>query len=222
MSAEETIRAYIGKRIDRREFIDRLCSLGVTAGAAVSYAELLTGYELLSTNSAAAAANEPRGALEPSEFKLVEAISSRILPSTDTPGAVEAGSVFYIDKALADPYRTQLPRYRAALAGLERHCVTSFGKSFTAIDSAQQDAVLGMLEDGKIGEVEGGAQFFELVRRHVMEGFFCEPYYGGNRDMLGWKLVGFPGQQYGYDDPYINKRIDIPPVTNSYPPTKGR
>jgi gluconate 2-dehydrogenase gamma chain len=45
-----------------------------------------------------------------------------------------------------------------------------------------------------------------------MEGFFCEPYYGGNRDMIGWKLVGFPGQQYGYKDAYINKVIDLSPV----------
>lgn len=193
----------------------------MTAGAAFSYAELLTGYQLLSSTAATAADQAPV-ALEPSEFKLVEAISARILPSTDTPGAVEAGSVFYIDLALADAYRPQLPRYRTALAGLERHCMASFGESFTAIDPAQQDTVLEMLEGEKIAEVEGGTQFFELIRRHVMEGFFCEPYYGGNRDMVGWKLVGFPGQQYGYDDPYINKRVDIPPVSNSRPPTKGR
>jgi gluconate 2-dehydrogenase gamma chain len=36
------------------------------------------------------------------------------------------------------------------------------------------------------------------VREHTVEGFFCDPAYGGNRDAVGWRLVGFPGAQWGY------------------------
>lgn len=217
MSAEETIRAYFERRISRRDFIDRLQQVGVTAGAAFAYAELLASCAGPAESGAGAAPM----ALEPTELVTLEAISGRILPTTDTPGAIEAGAVFYIDQALADPYRAQLPRYRRALAELDRHCATRFGKSFAALAPEQQEEVLEALEAGKIAEVEGGPQFFETMRRHVMEGVFCEPHYGGNRDLVGWKLVGFPGQRYGYDEPYINKRIDLPPIAQNGPPRKG-
>jgi gluconate 2-dehydrogenase gamma chain len=48
---------------------------------------------------------------------------------------------------------------------------------------------------------------------------FCEPQYGGNRDLVGWRLVGFPGQRYGYSDPYIDRVVDLPPVAVAGPPT---
>jgi gluconate 2-dehydrogenase gamma chain len=40
--------------------------------------------------------------------------------------------------------------------------------------------------------------FFAVIREHTVEGYFCDPIYGGNRDAVGWKLVGFPGAQWGY------------------------
>jgi gluconate 2-dehydrogenase gamma chain len=40
--------------------------------------------------------------------------------------------------------------------------------------------------------------FFAVVREHAVEGFFCDPVYGGNRGAVGWRLVGFPGAQWGY------------------------
>jgi gluconate 2-dehydrogenase gamma chain len=46
------------------------------------------------------------------------------------------------------------------------------------------------------------------------EGFFSDPLYGGNRDMIGWKLIGFPGARYDYR-PYIaqhGKKLAIEPV----------
>jgi gluconate 2-dehydrogenase gamma chain len=160
-------------------------------------------------------------ALNQSEFKVLEAISGRILPTTETPEAIEAGAAYYIDQALDGPYKPQLLRYRRGLWELERYCSTKYDVSFVALSEAQQDALLEDLEAGKITEVENGPQFFELVRRHVMEGVFCEPYYGGNKDLVGLKLVGFPGQRYGYDDPYINRVINLPPIARNGPPRKG-
>lgn len=220
MSADETIRAYLAKQITRREFMQRLRTIGVTAGAAFAYAELLSGCRLPAATTGATPAAEPV-ALTKAEFQVLEAISGRVIPKTDTPGAIEAGAAYYIDTALADPYRPQLPRYRRGLEELERHCQSSFGKSFAALNVQQQDEVLEALEAGKVKEMEGGPQFFEMVRRHVMEGFFCEPYYGGNRDLVGWKLVGFPGQRYGYDNAYINRVVDLPPIAFNGPPRKG-
>jgi len=217
MSTEDAVRAFLHKKITRREFTERLRDIGVTAGAAYAFAETLSA-----GNWAVAAdgtVQMPR-ALKPAEFKVVEAVAGRIMPATDTPGAIEAGSTDYIDIALANPYKSQLARYQHGIADLEKFCNATFGKSFAALDAHQQDEVLEQLDEGKIKDVADGRQFFEMVRRHVLEGFFCEPHYGGNKDMIGWKLVGFPGQQYGYPDPYINKKIDLPPVAFDGPPQK--
>ncbi len=209
---QEAIRAYLQKEISSEEFTARMQKLGVTAGAAFAFAEKLAKGEW----SAPAT-----GALNLIELKVVEAIAGRIIPTTDTPGAIEAGAANYINLALAGAYQPQLAFYRRAIGELERHCGTAFGSSFAELDVERQDEILESLEAGKIGAVVDGVKFFELVRRHVMEGFFGEPNYGGNRDLIGWKLVGFPGQRYGYDDPYINRVVDLPPIATSLPPRKG-
>ena len=152
-------------------------------------------------------------ALSVRQARFIDAIAGRILPATDTPGAVEAGAVFYIDRALAGPYPHLLSRYTRGLRALNKHATKDFGATFENLSAEQQDSVLGDLESGKIAELRDGEAFFELLRAHVLEGVFGEPSYGGNRDMIGWKLVGFPGQQWGYPETYINKRVDIPPVT---------
>ena len=151
-----------------------------------------------------------------SEVQLVEAIAARIFPTTDTPGAVEAGAVTYIDRALAEAYRPLLPRYRRGLRELDHYAESTAGQPFMALGEVQQDAILADLEAGK---VPGGAEFFQMVRRHILEGVFGEPQYGGNRDLVGWRLVGFPGQQHGYADPYINRIIDVAPVAAGVPTT---
>jgi gluconate 2-dehydrogenase gamma chain len=92
---------------------------------------------------------------------------------------------------------------------------------FEDLGEDRQDTVLSALQAGAIGEIDGGADLFELVRRHVLEGVFCEPNYGGNRDLVGWALVGFPGQRYGYPDPYIDRVIDLPPIAVEGPPRRG-
>jgi gluconate 2-dehydrogenase gamma chain len=147
------------------------------------------------------------------QARFVDAIAARILPTTDTPGAVEAGAVFYIDRALAGPYPHLWSRYARGLRALNQYANGRFGIAFEKLSGEQQDAVLSDLELGKIAELRNGAEFFELLRTHVLEGVFGEPSYGGNRDMIGWKLVGFPGQQWGYPETYINKVVDLPPVT---------
>ena len=56
--------------------------------------------------------------------------------------------------------------------------------------------------------------FFGLLLDNVTEGFFADPIYGGNRDMAGWKLVGFPGTRYDYRDVVArpNQPYTLPPV----------
>jgi hypothetical protein len=145
------------------------------------------------------------------------AVADRIFPPTETPGAVQAGAVDYIVQALAGPYRAQLPLYRRGLKEVERCAQTRHGAPFVALSEAAQDVLLQALEAGETPAAADGAVFFDMVREHVLEGVFCEPEYGGNRDLAGWKLVGFPGQRTGYPDAYVNRVVDLPPVAASDP-----
>jgi gluconate 2-dehydrogenase gamma chain len=150
--------------------------------------------------------------LAPAEAKTLAAIAERIFPKTDTPGAVEIGALDYIDIALAGDYSPLAPLYREGLRCIDRYARTKFGALFADLPDEQKDAVLIDFEAGAVTGFKKAAEFFETVRYHVLEGIFCEPQYGGNKDMVGWRLVDFPGQQFGYDDAYIDKRVDLEPV----------
>ena len=154
------------------------------------------------------------------QAQLIDAIAARIFPTTDTPGAVEAGAVFYIDQALAGPFPELLPYYAKALRAVDRQAKDKFAAVFTQLNNQQQDAVLKDFEAGRVPTYAKAAEFFETVRAHVLEGVFGEPNYGGNKDLIGWRLVGFPGQQYGYPDAYINRVVDMEPIACEGMPKK--
>jgi gluconate 2-dehydrogenase gamma chain len=160
--------------------------------------------------------DEPSKALTPSETRTLAAIADRIFPQTDTPGAVEIGALNYIDIALSGDYAALAPLYRRGLRTVNRLAQAKFAKRFPDLDEEQKDAVLAEFETGSVRGFKKAAEFFETVRYHVLEGIFCEPQYGGNKAMIGWRLVGFPGQQFGYDDAYINRRVTLEPVAVEY------
>jgi gluconate 2-dehydrogenase gamma chain len=145
----------------------------------------------------AAARDEMPRALNPREWAAVEAITARILPTDDTPGALEAGCVNFIDKALATEDADALPRYRAALRELDRVRRARFEAGFVELAPERQDAVLSDLELGRLegwrDEVASSQAFFATVRMHTIMGFVFPPRHGGNRDYVGWKTMGFPG-----------------------------
>lgn len=157
-------------------------------------------------------ANTVNSILTADEVKTLSAIADRIFPRTDTPGAVEIGALCYIEIALTGDYAALLPLYREGLRAIQRCAQNKLARRFDALTDAQKDAVLTDFEAGAVPGFARAAEFFESVHYHVLEGVFCEPQYGGNRDMIGWRLVSFPGQQFGYADPYINKRVDLEPV----------
>jgi hypothetical protein len=161
----------------------------------------------------------PNG-LSDTELRLLARIADQIFPSTDTPGASECGAIDYIKLALAGDYANYLSLYRRGLRAVDRHSRRRFGATFSTLDATQQDLVLADFEAGNIPDFKKAAEFFETVRYHVLEGIFCEPQYGGNKDMTGWRLVHFPGQQPGYPDAYINKEVDLPPIEMGPTPRK--
>jgi gluconate 2-dehydrogenase gamma chain len=178
----------------------------------------------------------------PDEVALVEAIADRLIPPDDLSiGGKEAGCAVFIDRQLAGPYgkgvvlyrtgpaqagspqqgpqylESPAERYRAGLASLAAYCAAQPGKmAFPDLPPAEQDALLQRLEAGHL-PLEGmaGLNLFGLLLQSVREGFFADPIYGGNKDMAGWKLIGFPGARYDYRDVIGRRgeRLDLPPVS---------
>ena len=161
--------------------------------------------------------DQPFKILARTQSRTLEAIADRVFPKTDTPGAVEAGALNYINLALGGAYASYLPLYRRGLGAVDRHSRRKFGLKFRLLSDEQKDSILEDFEAGDISDWKKAAEFFETVRCHVLEGVFCEPQYGGNKDMIGWCLVKFPGQQFGYPEAYINKRVDLPPIAADSP-----
>ncbi|HEY4254036.1 MAG TPA: gluconate 2-dehydrogenase subunit 3 family protein [Roseomonas sp.] len=177
------------------------------------------------------------------EAQAVEAIVDRLIPADELgPGGRAAGCAVFIDRQLTGPYGTHewlymqgpfpsdpLPsqgmqspltprqQYRQGLAALAEYCRTTFaGKTFHQLAPVDQDRVLTGLEKGDI-HLNGfsGTMLFNALLANTMEGFFADPIYGGNKDMCGWKLVGFPGTRYDYRDVIANpnKPYTLPPVS---------
>lgn len=155
--------------------------------------------------------------LIPRHAALVEAAAARIFPTTSTPGATEAGAVNYVERLLAEAYPELAPLYRSGCRALDRHAKRRFGAGFLLIAVTEQDTVLRDFEAGRVPDFKSASDFFEMLRSHTMEGVVGEPAYGGNRGLVGWRLVGFPGHQFGYADPYIDRRVDIDPVAVDRP-----
>ena len=196
----------------RRSFLKK-SAVGVVAGAALPGEALARARhrhdhdhdharEHAATPAKAHGATENRGAfLSEDEAATVAAFAERIMPGAPgMAGATDANVVNYIDLALAGAYADQQEFYRHGLAALDAHSNATFKESFLYLKPAQQDEVIGALEAGKAtGFSWPTAQaFFNTLRTHVMEGMFSDPIYGGNRDFVGWKLVGFPGAQRLY------------------------
>jgi gluconate 2-dehydrogenase gamma chain len=131
----------------------------------------------------------------------VAAFAERLMPgASGKPGARDANVVNYIDLALAGAYADQQDFYRRGLAQLDAYCRKTHDQPFAKLSAAQQDDVVGALEQGKASEFTfpTAQAFFNTLRTHTMEGMFADPVYGGNKDFAGWKLVGFPGAQLFY------------------------
>jgi gluconate 2-dehydrogenase gamma chain len=184
----------------RRSFVTQVAGLG----SAVAIADWALVDDALAFAARAVAA-QPRPAftvLGVEEAREVEAIAARIVPTTDTPGAREAGVVYFIDRALGTFQKAALGDLRAALADLKKRAGRKRrGAAFSALTAAEQDAVL-------IGAEE--QPYFGLLTFLTYMGMFGEPAYGGNRNEVGWKLLAFDAHgphkpPFGYYDAQVTK-----------------
>lgn len=195
--------------MDKRDFLKSVGALGATAVPTSSLAQ----------HAHAAAKGEKYMFLSADEVAFLDAAVARLIPADALgPGAKEAGVTYFIDQQLfggfgtmAKMYRqgphaegtpqqgyqsplTPQEIYRAAIAEIDVLCMKLHGGAFSKLDASKQDEVLRALDEGKFPLDSVPARFFfNLVLDNTIEGFFSDPIYGGNREKIGWKLVGFPG-----------------------------
>jgi len=159
------------------------------------------------------------------EKRFLESAVERLIPRDEHwAGAAEAGVVNYIDLQMAGawgrgellyrhgPFRTGTPSqgfqleytpaelFRRSISAISAHFAAQ-GKAFDQLPPAEQDRYLASLEKGGI-DLDGVPcnVFFELLLKHTVEGFFSDPIYGGNKNKVGWRMLGFPGAYSDYYD----------------------
>jgi gluconate 2-dehydrogenase gamma chain len=183
----------------------------VGAGAAAGTSLVPTAYARTQPHPATAQAPQANHAVETIEghgaffndadAATVAAFVERLMPGAPgKAGAHDAGVLNYIDLALSGAYADQQDFYRRGLAQLDAYCRKAHNQPFARLGAAQQDEVIGALEQGKATEFTypTAQAFFSTLRTHTMEGMFADPLYGGNKDFAGWRLVGYPGTQLYY------------------------
>ncbi|SEO12913.1 gluconate 2-dehydrogenase subunit 3 family protein [Paenibacillus sp. OV219] len=158
------------------------------------------------------------------QFRIVENAAERIFPEDDSgPGAKSLGIAFFIDHQLAGDYgfnsrdymsppfysgekeqgyQGRLKRreiYEIGLRELDNYSNTKYQKGFASLAPEEMDAVLKDFESdtAKLTTISASS-FFKTLRSNTLEGAYSDPLYGGNINMGGWRMRGYPGNQMSY------------------------
>jgi hypothetical protein len=151
----------------------------------------------------------------PHQRHTIAAATARLFPSDALgPGAPEAGVVVYIDRALAGHDAHLRAAYHSGVAWLDREAAARGGDAFWRCAEAIQDEVLRAVEEAcrVMPRPAFGQPFFDALLAHTYEGMFADPLHGGNKDMAGWKLLGYPGAHLDFsaDDVLLGNPIVKP------------
>lgn len=127
---------------------------------------------------------------------------AQVYTGATPPSGADAYDVIWVPAELIGRYGFQSiltlrEVYRMGLEAVDRYANTRFNRDLVDLNEQEQDSILTDMVDGKATEFRqvSATQFFQVLRRHTAEGMFCDPAYGGNRGMVGWNLIGFPGPQ---------------------------
>lgn len=93
--------------------------------------------------------------------------------------------------------------YRSGIPAFNAWCEKNHGKKFADLDKETQLLAMQALSDKKVtfdADAVPAGTFFSQLLANTKEGFFADPMYGGNKNMEGWKMVGFPGARADFMD----------------------
>jgi gluconate 2-dehydrogenase gamma chain len=177
--------------ITRRLFLLR-SSAGLSAAWLASRMQEIVAAQEHAHRVAASAAPPRFEFFTPEQAEEVEAIAAQIIPTDETPGAREAQAIYFIDRALMTFDSDKKKVYNEGLALVRRKTRKMKGGRFGGLTAQQQIKLLKSIEK---------TEFFELVRTHTIMGVFANPEHGGNRDQIGWKMIGFE-DSFSYEPPF--------------------
>jgi gluconate 2-dehydrogenase gamma chain len=185
-------------------------------------------------------ATEPLLTLTATEAAFLSAAYDTFIPPDRlSPSGTDCGLLAFMDRQLAGAWGSGARLYRsgpfiqgkreqgyqlsltpreffaAGIKAANEWTRKTYGKDFDRLSPAERDAALKAMDDGKAQFAEINAkQFFEMLYQSAMEGFFADPIYGGNRDKVSWRMVGYPGLPATYAGKaleYRGKKIVIEP-----------
>lgn len=171
--------------ISRRSFLQSSSALTSMSLLRIGAPALMAITQAACSAKEEAAAFITLGAAEAADFA---AIAARIMPTTDTPGATEAGVIYFIDRALGAEMHSNLEALRAGLAELNANT-----RRFSEDDEETQDQRLTEIEDSHL---------FDSMWTLTMFGFFSMSKHGGNKDQVAWDLIGFEGNHGAWEYPF--------------------
>lgn len=161
------------------------------------------------------------------EWRFLLAACDRLIPDDESgPGALAANVPIFIDRQIGGDFGaardwymkppfaespsplagyqsplTPADVYHRGIAAVDAYCSETFGKRFAELSPADRDAVLTRLQKGEVSFPDVSAtQFFAFLLQNTKEGFFADPIHGGNKHMVGWLMIGFPGARGSYLD----------------------
>jgi gluconate 2-dehydrogenase gamma chain len=183
---------------------------------------------------------EPMLTLTATEAAFLSAAYDTIIPADAlSPSGTDCGLVTYIDRQLAGawgsgarmyrngPFLPSKPEYgyqlpltpreyfAAGIKAANAWAIKTYGKEFDRLLPADRTKALSTMEQGQ-AQFDGfdAKMFFEAVLQSAMEGFFADPIYGGNRNKVAWKMVGYPGLPATWANKaleYRGKKVTIEP-----------
>lgn len=137
--------------------------------------------------------------LTANETEILSAMVDRLIPTDELgPGALDAGVLRYIDRALSEAESDSAAAYRSGLAALDAYSQYTRGGPFIDLSTTDQDSVLidvqiGAATGAGVGFQGSSGSFFNMVKSHTWQGMFGDPQYGGNTNFAGWDLINYPG-----------------------------
>jgi len=129
----------------------------------------------------------------PEEALCIIAFCEQIIPKDESPGATDAGVIFYIDRQLSGVFHYDRETYRIGIKNLQDYCSKKYGKPFENVVFDEQTKFLKTMESNQLNENEwqqgNPSNFFNLVRSHTMQGFYGSPIHGGNKNYMSFEML---------------------------------
>ena len=232
----------VDETIPRRDFLKgaMIGTAALAAGNPAPAAAQAAAAQAAASAAPAGADAEPLLTLTATEHAFIVAAVDTLIPADElSPSGSDCGVATFVDRQLAGAYGMGARLYRQGpfpkakpelgyqlslnpreffRAGIEEANAWSrktYGRDFDRLSEQDREAALKAMENDK-AQFAGfsSRMFFDALLQIAMEGFFADPVYGGNRDMAGWKMVGYPGLPATYREDivkYFGKKYDKPP-----------